>query len=462
MSSDNLLRAISYVNRKTKDYVRKDGTPGVGITIVTSNNNVFQKGYGVENLETCKPYTEDTVILLASVSKVISGTLLCILQKEKKKELINSRTKTIVTNEKYVTRNMTVKDLISHRSGIKEQYGTNTELLGYSRQTIMSRVKYTTNREFRNLFQYTNIPFTQGIVDAIRKAELSIEEAYNKMFFIADMKNSSINYLPLKYKGYVDLRTLGCDCSEDIWYPSYYYNLTEQVSAGGIYSNLSDMSNFVQFHLRQGRLPSEKRIVDDQFYQGVYINNNIVEGFGIDIVYRTYSDRLYKFYSHSGALENTRTYISWTQELDIGIFVHTNSSVNGFPEAISAAFYTIFSGGSIEDANIIFDLIYKEAFDDISSDFTKLKFKLSNTCRRISPELPGKYFNPVAGTVTISSSGKITVGKLCPTKLYRCNEFLYNFILYNKAKLPFKGMLKICDNGFYLNYYGETNKYILS
>ena len=79
---ENLAGAIAYVNRKTEQFVKENGAPGVGIAIASSTSVLFQMGYGIEDLETSSHYTTTTTILLASVSKVVSGTLLCVLQKE--------------------------------------------------------------------------------------------------------------------------------------------------------------------------------------------------------------------------------------------------------------------------------------------------------------------------------------------------------------------------------------------
>ena len=50
--------------------------PGFAVAIVKDGRTVFSKGYGVSNLTTKAPVTADTPFMVASVSKVVTGTAL--------------------------------------------------------------------------------------------------------------------------------------------------------------------------------------------------------------------------------------------------------------------------------------------------------------------------------------------------------------------------------------------------
>ena len=455
----NVEEAIKYVDRKASEYVAQGFTPGAGVSIASKDKILFSKGYGLSNIEKRTKYTPNTTALLASVSKPISGTLLAWLQRKYRVDVLNTKAN-IKTSIPYVTKNMTVTDLVTHRSGIPEQYGTLAELLGYSREYIINTLKDAPNRNFRDEHQYTNLPFTQGVQVGVQSVGLTLEQAYRDLFALIGMNESSINYEPNKYLGYVGPQLSGLSK----WYPAFKYDVSEQVAAGGIYSSTADMAKFIQFHLQQAALPQEQRLLANEFYAGIYTDKNIVDltliyGLGINIRYRIINGKLYQNFEHLGSLPNTVTNVSWIPQLDIGIFVHTNSCPNGLCLALTRSFYLKLTGSTDAEADAEFNQFNTILTDSLIEIFCELTFKVSGD-RTIDPNIVGRYHNFEWGIVTIYPDGTIRLGKLPPVHLHKFKQNKYRFVLYDKGRLPYLGICQFKHNKLKLTYQCESRIFI--
>jgi CubicO group peptidase (beta-lactamase class C family) len=70
----------SYIKQGLSDW----NIPGLSIAIVKDGKTVVMKGYGVRDTETKKPVDENTLFLIASNSKLFTGTALAQLEHNKK------------------------------------------------------------------------------------------------------------------------------------------------------------------------------------------------------------------------------------------------------------------------------------------------------------------------------------------------------------------------------------------
>lgn len=104
------------------DYVQKQmgrrHIPGVSVAVVKGGEVVKLKGYGLANIETNTPATEETVYQLASVTKTFTATAVVMLSEEGKFGLddkIAAHLKDLPDAWKEVT----IRQLLNHTSGIK-------------------------------------------------------------------------------------------------------------------------------------------------------------------------------------------------------------------------------------------------------------------------------------------------------------------------------------------------------
>src|SRR5438105_12848937 len=144
-AQDAPLRGFdAYVEQALRDW----RVPGVAVAVVRNDSVVFSKGYGVRELG--KPARVDTHTLFAigSTTKAFTAAALALLVDSGKLACAEPVTKHLPWLEladPYVTRELTVRDLLTHRSGLPRGdlvwYGSS-----FDRSEVLHRVRYCKQR----------------------------------------------------------------------------------------------------------------------------------------------------------------------------------------------------------------------------------------------------------------------------------------------------------------------------
>ena len=137
-------------------------TPGLAIAVVKDGKIVFSKGYGVRELG--KPALVDTQTLFAigSTTKAMTAALVGMLVDEKKLEWDDPVIKHLPwfqLKDPYLTREITVRDLLTHRAGLGGAdflwYGQTTEPREILRRVRLLDASYS----LRSSFIYQNVMY---------------------------------------------------------------------------------------------------------------------------------------------------------------------------------------------------------------------------------------------------------------------------------------------------------------
>ena len=97
------------------------GVPGMAIAIVENGKVVFAKGYGVRQLGAPGKVDADTIFMTGSTGKAITTAALATLVDAGKlgwDDKVTDRLPGFQMYDPWVTREMTVRDLLVHRSGL--------------------------------------------------------------------------------------------------------------------------------------------------------------------------------------------------------------------------------------------------------------------------------------------------------------------------------------------------------
>ncbi|MBN8579093.1 MAG: serine hydrolase [Anaerolineae bacterium] len=132
--------------------------PGAAVAVV-QGDEVFTQGYGV--LETGKPeaVNADTIFAIGSTTKAFTSALIGMLVDEGKlswDDLVIQHIPEFELYDDWVTRHVTVRDLLCHRLGLERAQRLYYHR-GYDQRKLMRRMRYlkpTSN--FRTQFQYAN------------------------------------------------------------------------------------------------------------------------------------------------------------------------------------------------------------------------------------------------------------------------------------------------------------------
>ena len=147
-----------YVNKAMKEWE----VPGVAIAIVKGDQVVLAKGYGVRKIGEPAAVDERTLFAIGSSSKAFTAASIAMLVDDGKVKWDDPVTKYLPGFEMYdpyVTRELTVRDLLSHRSGLQRGdflwYGTELE-----RDEILRRTRFLKpSWSLRSTFGYQNLMF---------------------------------------------------------------------------------------------------------------------------------------------------------------------------------------------------------------------------------------------------------------------------------------------------------------
>src|SRR5258705_10800243 len=145
--------------------------PGLAIAIVKDGKVVLAKGYGVRKLGEPAQVDENTLFGIASNTKAFTAALLAMLVAEGKiswDDPVIKHLPGFQLYDPYVTREMTIRDLLTHRSGLGLGAG---DLLwwpptDYSREEIIRRFRYVKPAtSFRNRYAYDNVLYMLAAQD---------------------------------------------------------------------------------------------------------------------------------------------------------------------------------------------------------------------------------------------------------------------------------------------------------
>lgn len=147
-----------------KSVVREFDLPSLTIQVVNSDSIVFTGNYGIRAKEGELKADENTLYAIASLSKAFTAASIGMLVDEGKldwKDKVVDHLPWFALHDEYVTKNMTIEDLLCHRSGLMTfdgdllWYGTS-----YSREEAIKRLSSRPlTHGFREEFGYQNLMF---------------------------------------------------------------------------------------------------------------------------------------------------------------------------------------------------------------------------------------------------------------------------------------------------------------
>lgn len=130
-------------------------TPGVAVSVVKDGNIIFEKGYGMANLEYDIGISPKTVFHIASVSKQFTTFAIYLLEKQGKISL-NDDVRKYIPELPVYEKTITIKHLCAHTSGLKDQWSLLT-LAGWRMDDAI-----TTEQILKVVSRQKELNFTPG------------------------------------------------------------------------------------------------------------------------------------------------------------------------------------------------------------------------------------------------------------------------------------------------------------
>lgn len=142
--------------------VRHWAIPGLAVAVVKDDSVVYAQGFGVRRLGDTARVTSRTLFAIGSCTKAFTALALALLVDSGHvswDEPVTRYLKGFELSDPYVTRELTVRDLLTHRSGLMRGDGL-WYATPYDRAEVLRRVRYLKpSWSFRSRYGYQNIMF---------------------------------------------------------------------------------------------------------------------------------------------------------------------------------------------------------------------------------------------------------------------------------------------------------------
>jgi CubicO group peptidase (beta-lactamase class C family) len=140
MTIEKIAQAATTIPRKVDQLFvpwDKSDSPGAAVAVVKEGEIIFQKGYGMANLEYDVPITRTTVFHMASVSKQFTAFAIAKLAQEGKISL-NDDIRTYLPEVPDFGKTISISHLIHHTSGLRDQWNL-LMLAGWRLDDVITR-----------------------------------------------------------------------------------------------------------------------------------------------------------------------------------------------------------------------------------------------------------------------------------------------------------------------------------
>ncbi len=332
-----------YVNKAIKEW----GIPGVAIAIVKDDKIVFAKGFGVRELNKPEPVDEKTLFAIGSSSKAFTAASLAMLVDDSKLKWDDPATKYLPgfqLYDPYSTRELTVNDLITHRSGL-----TRGDLLWYAspydRNEVIRRVRFLKPTwSLRSRFGYQNVMYLAAgqIIPSITGKSWD-DFVRDRIFNPLGMTSSSTSIKALA--SFNDVATPHAKIDDKVQAIAWR-NIDNIAPAGSINSNVQDMAQWLRLQLGDGvyqgqrllssaaikEMHSPQTVIRLEGQQGSLYPAAHFLNYGMGWFLSDYRGK--KVVEHGGAIDGMRAGVGMIPEEKLGVVILTNLGGNILPQAL--------------------------------------------------------------------------------------------------------------------------------
>lgn len=332
-------------------YVRKAmhewQVPGMSVAVVKDGKVVVAKGYGVRELGKPGKVDADTIFDIGSNTKSFTAAALGILVKQGKfgwDAHVVDHVEDFRLLDPYITQNLTLRDLLSHRSGYCDPGA-----MWYTSDasTAIERMRYQTpDYGFRAHFCYNNIMY----LTAARFIPPAAGESWNDfvkqhLFLPLGMNHSVTTEAEVEAASDV-AEPHGLIDDKPAMVGRYWgHNMDAASPVGGIYSSAIDMSHWLLMLLGDGQYDG-KTVLDKSIVEAMetpqipvpadsgvghevraWMSGGQFYSYGLGLLMQEYSG--HKLVWHAGDIDGMASAMAIIPDKQLGVVVLTNMNEAG-------------------------------------------------------------------------------------------------------------------------------------
>ncbi|OGD18446.1 MAG: hypothetical protein A2Y69_03645, partial [Candidatus Aminicenantes bacterium RBG_13_59_9] len=405
----------AYILKAMKDWE----LPGLAVAVVKDDKVLLAKGYGLREVGNTDPVDENTLFAIGSNTKAFTATALALLVQDKKlswDDPVTNYLKGFQLYDPYVTREIMVRDLLSHRSGLGRRGDALWYGQDFSRDEILRRVRFLKpNSSFRSQYGYQNIMFLAAgqIIPAV--AAVSWDNFIKERIF----KPLGMNRSNTSTKDLQAVDNVAAPHTKKngkvVAIP--YRNIDNIAPAGSINSSVMEMAQWHRFQMGNGTYagtkildPAVLRVTHDPHIvmpvgpdrKKEFPTNHFI-AYGLGWVLEDYRGRLIIW--HNGGIDGMLSQQGFLPEENLGVVVLTNSDRNRLDAALFYRIVDAFLGEPVKDWSQTFMAQAKEG--EAKAEEARKKTAESRV-QNTKPSLDvanycGMYENKMYGTAEVKS-----------------------------------------------------------
>ncbi len=397
--------------------------PGLAVAIVKDGAVVLAKGYGVRKLGEIATVDSHTLFGIGSNTKAFTTAALGILVDQGQlawDDRVADRLPGFQMYDPYVTHEMTIRDLLTHRSGLGLGAG---DLLfvppsTYTRGEIIAKLRYIKpESSFRSKFAYDNLLYMVAgqIIPAVTGKQWQdfIKERIFGPVGMTDSNTSAGDFRPggnfAAPHSDVEGKLQAIPAAQ----------IDNVAPAGAINSSVSDMAKWVIVQLGGGQLPGgEQRLFSQREAKEMWTAQTILPvgepppalaalrtnfaAYGLGWGLRDY--RGHKYVSHTGGLPGYVSEVSMIPDAKLGVVVLTNQEAGGILGTIVHRILDAYLGVPQTDwLKAFHDLAERQKTQAAEAEKKQSGARNANSKPSLTLEkYAGKYADAWYGDITIS------------------------------------------------------------
>ncbi len=350
-----ITAAFAQLNSKQVDSLvnyamQKFTVPGVAVGIVKDGKIIYNKGFGVRNVEQKRSkVNEHTQFAIASNTKAFTAAALAILVDEGKITW-NTKVTDIIPEFKmyndYVTENFIIEDLITHRSGLGLGAGDLMifpEGTDFTIQDILKNFQYFQPQSpFRTKFDYDNLLYIVAGEVILRASGMKWEDFMEeKIIKPLGLNDTYCTYSLIEDKDNVAMPHAVENGKAKPVEP-FEFDLNKlNGAAGSFYSSVYDISKWMILQMNEGKYGKnlDKELFSKKQHQRMWTIHTVTGGWEKSRYNTHFKGYGYGWFledrkgnmvvSHTGGLPGMLSKVIMVPDLNLGIVVLTNASDDG-------------------------------------------------------------------------------------------------------------------------------------
>ena len=239
--------------------------PGIAVGIIKDGKLVFAKGYGVTNIKTQQKVDANTLFGIASNSKAFTASALAILVDEGKinwDDKVKKYLPEFKMYNEYVTDEFTIRDLLTHKSGLGLGAG---DLMiwpdghDFTAKDIVKNIQYLKPVSgFRTKYDYDNLLYViAGEVIEKVSGKTWCDFVEERLMKPIGMHKSAASWSRLKDTTNTIVPHVPTNGKLEI-VPRYTNSIFD--AAAGLYASVNDLSNWLMVQMNKGKYGENQQL----------------------------------------------------------------------------------------------------------------------------------------------------------------------------------------------------------